>query len=198
MRPDQSRRDEHRSIARGDSAGRRSTTPTFVLTYSPRIKETHDQPRPFADPKSPRKSSWKLLTPSNLSRMAASISNFCAVSALRCRSRRKPANISTDPHCAVYFAMPDPFELLPCWCNGLAGTLPCEARACSLSLSARVFRSLFRPLSNRSENSRGSIEESKLVSGEGFDHRLQARRIKRKITRRFIISRPSQKPLSAQ
>ena len=83
------------------------------------------------------------------------------------------------PHCSVYFAMPDPFELLPCWCNGLAGTLPCEARACSLSLFARVFRSLFRPLSNRSENSRGSIEESKLVSGEGFDHRLQARRIGR-------------------
>ena len=97
MRPDQSRRDEHRSIARGDSAGRRSTTPTFVLTYSPRIKETHDQPRPFADPKSPRKSSWKLLTPSNPSRMAASISNSCAVSALRCRSRRKAANISIAP-----------------------------------------------------------------------------------------------------
>src|SRR5258708_2185619 len=61
-----------------------------------------------------------------------------------------PKASSTNSHCAVYFAMPDPFELLPCWCNGLAGTLPCEARACSLSLSARVFRSLFRPLSNRS------------------------------------------------
>jgi hypothetical protein len=66
------------------------------------------------------------------------------------------------------------------------------------TVSARVFRSLFRPLSNRSENSRGSIEESKLVSGEGFDHRLEARRIKRKITRRFLISRPTQKPPSAR
>src|ERR1700724_2941794 len=74
----------------------------------------------------------------------------------------------------LYFAIPGPFELEAFRADGLAGTLPCEARACSLSLSARVFRSL----SNRSENSRGSIEESKLVSGEGFDHRLQARRIK--------------------
>ena len=104
----------------------------------------------------------------------------------------------TDARCAVYFAIPEPFELEAFGADGLAGTLPCEARACSLSLSARVFRSLFRPLSNRSENSRGSIEESKLVSGEGFDHRLQARRIKRKITRRFLISRPTQKPPSAQ
>ena len=98
----------------------------------------------------------------------------------------------------LYFAIPGPYELEAFRADGLAGTLPCEARACSLSLSARVFRSLFRPLSNRSENSRGSIEESKLVSGEGFDHRLQARRIKRKITRRFLISRPTQKPPSAQ
>ena len=105
---------------------------------------------------------------------------------------------STDARCAVYFAIPEPFELEAFRADGLAGTLPCEARACSLSLSARVFRSLFRPLSNRSENSRGSIEESKLVSGEGFDHRLQARRIKRKITRRFLISRPTQKPPSAR
>jgi hypothetical protein len=105
---------------------------------------------------------------------------------------------STDARCAVYFAIPEPFELEAFRADGLAGTLPCEARACSLSLSARVFRSLFRPLSNRSENSRGSIEESKLVSGEGFDHRLQARRIKRRITRRFLISRPTQKPPSAR
>jgi hypothetical protein len=94
---------------------------------------------------------------------------------------------STDALCPVYLAIPEPFELEAFRADGLAGTLPCEARACSLSLSARVFRSLFRPLSNRSENSRGSIEESKPVSGEGFVHRLQARRIKRKITRRFLI-----------
>jgi hypothetical protein len=91
---------------------------------------------------------------------------------------------------------PEPFELKAFGADGLAGTLPCEARACSLSLSARVFRSFFRPLTSRSENSRGSIEESKLVSGEGFDHRLQARRIKRKITRTFLIRRPMQKPSS--
>lgn len=100
----------------------------------------------------------------------------------------------TDARCAVYFAIPEPFELEAFRSDGLDGTLPCEARACWLSLSARVFRSCFRPLASRSENSRGSIEESKLVSGEGFDHRLQARRIKRKMTRRFLISRPTQKP----
>jgi hypothetical protein len=104
-----------------------------------------------------------------------------------------PAN-GRDARCAVYFAIPEPFELEAFRSDGLAGTLPCEVRACWLSLSARVFRSCFRPLTSRSENSRGSIEESKLVSGEGFDHRLQARRIKRKMTRRFLISRPTQKP----
>jgi len=149
---------------------------------------------PSPIPKSPRKSSWKLLTPSNPSRMAASISNSCAVSALRCRSRRKPANISTDPHCAVYFAMPDPFELLPCWCNGLTGTLPCEARACWLSLAARIFRSFIRPLASRSENSRASIDEIARVSDGGINQRLQARRIKRKNTRGFLILRPTRKP----
>ncbi len=58
---------------------------------------------------------------------------------------------STDARGAVYFAIPEPFELEAFRAGGLAGTLPCEARACSLSLSARVFISLFRPLSNRSE-----------------------------------------------
>jgi hypothetical protein len=48
---------------------------------------------------------------------------------------------STDARCAVYFAIPEPFELEAFRADGLAGTLPCEARACSLSLSARVFRS---------------------------------------------------------
>jgi hypothetical protein len=61
---------------------------------------------------------------------------------------------STDARCTVYFAIPEPFELEAFRADGLAATLPGEARACSLSLSARVFRSLFRPLSNRSENSR--------------------------------------------
>jgi len=118
----------------------------------------------------------------------------CAVSALRCRSCRKPANISTDAHRAVYFAMPDPFELLPCWSNGLTGTLPCEARACWLSLPARIFRSLVRPLTSRSENSRASIDEIARVSDGGINQRLQARRIKRKNTRGFLILRPTRKP----
>ena len=109
---------------------------------------------------------------------------------------RRDRRWATGAGCAVYFAIPEPFELKAFGADGLAGTLPCEARACSLSLSARVFRSFFRPLTSRSENSRGSIEESKLVSGEGFDHRLQARRIKRKITRTFLIRRPTQKPSS--
>ena len=52
-------------------------------------------------------------------------------------------------------------------------------------------RASFRPLASRSENSRGSIEESDLVSGEDFDHRRQARRIKRTMMRRlFILRRP--------
>lgn len=118
----------------------------------------------------------------------------CAVSALRCRFRRKPANISTDAHRAVYFAMPDPFELLPCWSNGLTGTLPCEARACWLSLPARIFRSFVRPLTSRSENSRASIDEIARVSDGGIDQRLQARRIKRKNTRGFLILHPTRKP----
>jgi hypothetical protein len=105
---------------------------------------------------------------------------------------------STDARCAVYFAIPEPFELEALRADGLAGTLPSEARACSLSLSARVFRSPFRPLSNRSENSRGSIDEIARVSDGGINQRLQARRIKRKITRRFLISRPTQKPPSAR
>ena len=98
------------------------------------------------------------------------------------------------PHCAVYFAMPGPFELLPCWCNGLTGTLPCEARACWLSLPARIFRSFVRPLTSRSENSRASIDEIARVSDGGVNQRLQARRIKRKNTRGFLILRPTRKP----
>jgi hypothetical protein len=92
-------------------------------------------------------------------------------------------------HCAVYFGIPDPFEreALRLEGNGLAGTLPCEARACWPSLSASVFRSWFRLLASRSENSCGSIEEINLVSGKGPDLRLQARRIKRKMVRSFLI-----------
>ena len=100
----------------------------------------------------------------------------------------------SDPHCTVYFVMPDPFELLPCWCNGLTGTLPCEARACWLSLPARIFRSFVRPLTSRSENSRASIDEIARVSDGGINQRLQARRIKRKNTRGFLILRPTRKP----
>jgi hypothetical protein len=80
---------------------------------------------------------------------------------------------------------------------GLTGTLSREARACWLSRSASAFRSPGRPLTSKSENSRGSIEESNLVSGKGFDLRLQERRIKRKMVRSFLILHRTQKPPSA-
>jgi hypothetical protein len=102
----------------------------------------------------------------------------------------------------IGFVIPAPFEfegleLDGLELEGLTGTLSREARACWLSRSASAFRSPGRPLTSKSENSRGSIEESNLVSGKGFDLRLQERRIKRKMVRSFLILHRTQKPPSA-
>ena len=81
---------------------------------------------------------------------------------------------------------------------GLLVTFPCGIRACSLSFLASTSRSVFLPLTSRSENSCGSIDDIRRVSGEGFHQRRQRRRTKRKVTRRFLILRPKQRPPSAR
>ena len=87
---------------------------------------------------------------------------------------------------AVYFATPEPFELEVVRPGALPGTLP--VRPWSLSRSASVFRSFFRPLTRRSENSFGSIDEIRRVSGEGVDRRPQVLRMRRKKARSLLRS----------
>jgi hypothetical protein len=93
-------------------------------------------------------------------------------------------------------AIPGPFELEALRPVGLAGRFAFDGAACSLSLRANVSKSFFRPARSRSENSRGSIDGSERVSGGGVNQRLEARRSKRKMTRRLLISGPTQKPPS--
>jgi hypothetical protein len=101
-------------------------------------------------------------------------------------------------HREAYFAIPGPFELEASWPIGRAGRFAFDGAACSLSLLANVSKSFFCPPRSRSENSRGSIDGRERVSEGGVNQRLKARRSKRRITRRFLISRPTPKPPSVR
>src|ERR1700689_2859166 len=107
------------------------------------------------------------------------------ITALASKLKRRPD---------AYFVTPGPFDLEAPWPACLVWRLAFDGAACSLSLLANVSKSVFRPPLSRSENSRGSIDESERVSDGGVNQRLKARRSERRMTRRFLISRPTQKP----